>query len=476
MADEASRSASSTCRLVGEPMPDIAGIGILVGFSGQAFLSLCLALWVFFFSRHGRLDLRHEDGSDEHAIETKRLEMVQDILMIGNDIQVMMGMALMITVFSSYNHMDVYHFRLIYDIVSFVGVSIAAALVCFSFCTARKDKYKQRRIRRATGLPDENETAGQHKRQSLPQTVRGWIDSVRKVMPALHKLNKKNPIVKKFAMSARYRITYLFAASFLTLTILLNTKLGQWNDDKEPGACYNTAYTSTPGAHHPQADRVYVWVTCGWMLSVMMFAVFDGSSHRRYILLAAFAQFPLHFYMMVALRTANQGLLGIPTEDNDAASGDGGGDNSENDWDFGQTTAVLLFTVTVVEAISKGREFFQFERSVKKKRAAIDRRQLARENRDGDDGEDERDLVNFNAITNTTTESTTIKNGESSWLHPWKLQTPSQRHPSNASGGDSIAMINTGASSSAAAVNNSVSRGSGPYDVEAAEPTNPGRR
>lgn len=463
-------------------MPDIAGIGILVGFSGQAFLSLCLAFWVFFFSRHGRLDLRHEDGSDEHVIESKRLEMVQDILMIGNDIQVMTGIALMITVFSSFNQMDAYHFRLIYDIVSLVGVSVAAALVCFSFCAARKDKYKQRRIRRATGLPDEDDAKGRHKKRSLSQIMRGWIDSAREAMPSLHKLNKKNPIIKKFAMSARYRITYLFAAFFLTLTILLNAKLGHWNDDKEPGACYNTAYTSKPGARHPQADRVYVWITCGWMLSVMVFSIFDGSSHRRYILLAAFAQFPLHFYMVIALRTANQGLLGTPTEDNDAASADGGGDNSENDWDFGQTTAVLLFTVTVIEAISKGREFFRFERSVKKKRAAINRRQQARRSQDadgGDDGEDvedERDLACFNGITNTTTESTN-KNGETSWLHPWKLQTPSQRHPSSASAGNSIAMANAGASSSAVAViNDGMSRGPEPHDVEAAQPTGPRSR
>ena len=51
-----------------------------------------LAVWVFFFSRHGRLDVKHDEGSDEHKIEKKRLEMVTDMLMIGNDIQMLTGM------------------------------------------------------------------------------------------------------------------------------------------------------------------------------------------------------------------------------------------------------------------------------------------------------------------------------------------------------------------------------------------------
>ena len=64
---------------------------IIVGFTGQAFISLLVALWVFFLSRHGRLDLRHEEGSDEHQIEAKRLELFTDILMVGNDIQMLTG-------------------------------------------------------------------------------------------------------------------------------------------------------------------------------------------------------------------------------------------------------------------------------------------------------------------------------------------------------------------------------------------------
>ncbi|CAK7233977.1 hypothetical protein SEUCBS140593_008782 [Sporothrix eucalyptigena] len=442
MADDATPTAA-VCQFVGDPMPDIAGIGILVGFSGQAFLSLCLALWVFFFSRHGRLDMLHEDGSDEHAIEIKRLEMVQDILMIGNDIQVMTGIALMITVFSSYNKMDIYHFRLIYDIVSFVGVSVAAALVCFTFCLARRESYRRRRQRRATGLPDEDEDEKQRQQRhcfacmSPIEMLHGWAKGIKKTLPNLHKLDKSNPVIKKFTMSGRYRATYVFAAFFLAMTVMLNEKLGRWNLD-EPGYCYNTAYTSAPGAKHPQADRVYVWTTFGWMMSVMMFSVYDGATHRRYILLAAFLQFPLHFYMMIALRTANQGLLGVTAEENnsteasDIAAMDGDSDNSENDWDFGQTTAVLLLTVAFIEAFIKGLEFYRFERDIKKKRAAKERKRGPI----NDDEQDERDLAAFHVVTSATSKSTS--NMALSRLHPWKHKMPSPQHTDTEGGNERI--------------------------------------
>lgn len=120
------------CRIVGEERPDIAGIGILVGFVGQATVSLFLAGWVFLFSKLGYLDVHHHPGSVEgeeeddegarrHAADRKRLEIVSEILMVGNDIQVLLGISYMVTAFSSVASMDTYHLHLVYDIVSFVG-------------------------------------------------------------------------------------------------------------------------------------------------------------------------------------------------------------------------------------------------------------------------------------------------------------------------------------------------------------------
>lgn len=119
------------CLIVGEEMADIVGIGIVVGFVGQAAISLFLAGWVFLFSKLGYLDVHHhgvvdqekkdEDGMRRRAADRKRLEIVSEILMVGNHIQVLLGISYMVTVFSSVASMDTYHLHLVYDIVSFVG-------------------------------------------------------------------------------------------------------------------------------------------------------------------------------------------------------------------------------------------------------------------------------------------------------------------------------------------------------------------
>lgn len=94
---------------------------IIVGFVGQAFISLVLAGWVFLFSKLGYLDVHHDEDSIHHAMDRKRLEIVSEILMVGNDIQMLLGISYMITVFSSVASMDTYHLHLMYDIVCFVG-------------------------------------------------------------------------------------------------------------------------------------------------------------------------------------------------------------------------------------------------------------------------------------------------------------------------------------------------------------------
>ena len=369
--------------------------------------------------------MQHEEGSDEHEIEMRRLEMVRDILMIGNDIQLMTGIALMITGFASYDTIDLYHLRLIYDTVSFVGVSIAAALVCYTFCVAREETYLRQRHRRAAGLAEYEDHDAPAAKRAKKETT--WLDTylfvlgplqmlfrwAAKTVPPLAKLTKENPVIGKFFSSGRHRATYLFAVFYLALTILLSNKLGEW-DLEVPGACYSTRGASTADAVHPRSDRIYVWVTFGWMMTVMVFSIFDNASHRRFILVAAFAQFPLHFYMMLALRSANQGLLGVTAEEasEEAAGGEAEtAETTENEWDFGQTTAMLLLAVALTEAASKGYKFFQMERTLKKSRAAKHKGQTSRSlscgsniefddlqqrdpGQDGQDGQDEQAPLN----------------------------------------------------------------------------------
>lgn len=69
----------------------------------------------------GRLDNQHPEGTPEHACEKKRLGFVSEILMVGNDLQMITGIALIITAISSAEEIDLYHLHLVFDTVSFVG-------------------------------------------------------------------------------------------------------------------------------------------------------------------------------------------------------------------------------------------------------------------------------------------------------------------------------------------------------------------
>jgi hypothetical protein len=100
------------CEKIGEPDPDVAGIGvshstiaanvksrvltdlrtkILVSFSVQTFVSLALSIWVFFLSKLGRLDVSHEQGSEEYKVELGRLRIISRCIMVGYDVQLLLG-------------------------------------------------------------------------------------------------------------------------------------------------------------------------------------------------------------------------------------------------------------------------------------------------------------------------------------------------------------------------------------------------
>ena len=85
----------------------------------------------------GRLEVQSDEGTEEHKLETKRLEIVSRCLMAGNDLQMVQGKrvyasfvastdtskgtALIITGLSSSYTMSLYHLHLVYDTVSCVA-------------------------------------------------------------------------------------------------------------------------------------------------------------------------------------------------------------------------------------------------------------------------------------------------------------------------------------------------------------------
>jgi len=181
----------------------------------------------------------------------------------------------------------------------------------------------------------------------------------------------KHPDASKYAMktrktifgrtryvTARHRTTYLFALVFLALSILLLVRLERdWSTapDAKHGSCFRAAgLLAAPAAAHPGVDKTYVGVTAAWLLADMLLAVFFGPPRRYFILAAAAAQFPVHLYAVAALRTGNQAFLAHE------------GGETENSWDFGQTTAVLLLIVTLNEFGTKIAEAWRFERGVRR--------------------------------------------------------------------------------------------------------------
>ncbi|KAF3012196.1 hypothetical protein G7054_g10003 [Neopestalotiopsis clavispora] len=248
-------TTAEVCDNVGEGLPDIAGIGVMVSFAGQSLLSLVITLWVFFLARHGHLDLDEAGSTAEYRRRTKRLEILSSMLRVGNDMQMLLGIAYMITVWTKQDNIGVYHLRLAFDTVSFVGVSGIVAFVWTRFCEAKL---------------------------CLPP----------------HRL------------SFQYLTTYLYAIFFFALTVVTLNHMLQWNPrTEEPGYCYNTAGSADPGAEQPGTEIMYVVVTGFSLLCTMIGAIFSGPRLRFPLVLFAIMHYVVHLYFMIVVREANQKLL-----------------------------------------------------------------------------------------------------------------------------------------------------------------------
>jgi hypothetical protein len=141
-------------------------------------------------------------------------------------------------------------------------------------------------------------------------------------------------------LSIRYLTTYIYIAFFFALTIVLITHLLEWNiNSPELGFCYEVEGSANPGADQPGTEITYV-VTTGFALLILMLgAVFAGTKMRTFLVISAAIQYGVHLYFMVVVRQANQPLLE--------------GLESENRWDFGQTTSMLLLGLAVAEVAKK---------------------------------------------------------------------------------------------------------------------------
>ncbi|KAH8205600.1 hypothetical protein TruAng_000306 [Truncatella angustata] len=235
------------CEKVGEVMPDIAGIGVdssRLRWASLHLLGVVLLGGLSVKTRQTHFSVRRR--YEEHEAEKKRLKLVSDILMVGNDVQMLTGIALLITAFSQYgmagdeDRIDLYHLHLIFDTVSFVGVSNCSALICWTFMAA-KLPYMSSPV--SSGLK-------QSKNHHLSLT------------------------------SARHRAGYVFALCFLVLTILLELRLNDWKlESEELGNCFRDGLTAITSASQPGSAKTYVAVTATWLLGCMI-TLFIGGTKR----------------------------------------------------------------------------------------------------------------------------------------------------------------------------------------------------
>jgi hypothetical protein len=162
----------------------------------------------------------------------------------------------------------------------------------------------------------------------------------------------------------RIVLSAIFSLLHLAFSILYGQRLEKW-DWTIPGRCYNTRLLATPDASHPYVDRIYLGITCFYMQSslilcfVAAFAKWLDSSPDRdndsermgslfnalVIIIAVIYQYPLHLYSTIALRLSNESLL----------EGD-----SENNWGFGQVSALVLVVNTLIQC---GTAYYKVTRS-----------------------------------------------------------------------------------------------------------------
>jgi hypothetical protein len=142
----------------------------------------------------------------------------------------------------------------------------------------------------------------------------------------------------------------IYAAFFFALTIVTITHLLQWNEHAEAlGFCYDIDNSADRGADQPGTEITYVVVTGFSLLITMLGAIFSGPRFRIPLVGLAILHFGVHLYFMVVVRQTNQELLE--------------GAEREDRWDFGQSTAMLLLGLSILEVLKKAYAVHKLEKT-----------------------------------------------------------------------------------------------------------------
>jgi hypothetical protein len=154
-------------------------------------------------------------------------------------------------------------------------------------------------------------------------------------------------------LTFQFLTIYIYTAFFFALTVVTINHLLQWNERSQViGLCYNTKTSADHGTEQPGTEITYVVITGFSLLFTMFSAIFAGPRFRKPLVLLAVLHYVVHLYFMIVVREDNQPLLeGTEREDN---------------WDFGQSTAILLLSLSATEVIKKTFSYWRWEREVEK--------------------------------------------------------------------------------------------------------------
>ncbi|KAF2424926.1 hypothetical protein EJ08DRAFT_700565 [Tothia fuscella] len=320
------------CQNVGSTNPDISGIGIMISFAIQAFIAIVLSMWSFHILRQVNDSTAPLDPTRVFILRARRI-FLNKILLLSSDIQTLNGLALLISGLCQNATLDLYHFRIIYDLVAFTGFANCAAIVP------------------SLGVANEH------------RNLRCWV-------------------------------VFMFMLVLIAYTVVFGVRLHSWSDN-QTGHCFvipaHFLWTIAP---HPKFEYIYLSCTCTVLLIFLALAcwprkarkVVSGSipsaivrrdfsrfrilrfascfrllrpaicfftvianewekdiEHRHMLIgLYDFLAYPVQLYYIFSLRNANEHLL----------HGD-----SENRWAFGQVVAVILLMTVVFESLRNYKEY-----------------------------------------------------------------------------------------------------------------------
>jgi len=194
---------------------------------------------------------------------------------------------------------------------------------------------------------------------------RWHTDAYRPHEPRLSKTKRLR--VVSFLVS-RGLLLFIFTAFYVAFAVLFGLRLADW-ENKIAGLCYHSDNIALSSAAHPAADRAYLIATSllmglalagclvlnprafgqiwglldikstdeGRVFVLGLILLYPAFLMFLSLIFVSFGQYPLHLYMAVKIRMANEKFL----------SGD-----SENSWGFGQIVPLVLL-IPIIRDIGK---------------------------------------------------------------------------------------------------------------------------